>query len=248
MLKRKIQCSEEKITKGFTRAGEKIHKKKNTQGILSYMIMKPGVDHLKKLLNDHGVNVGHFAKFDDGLHNFFLLQVDLANHTKWFGDKKADKNHAKKELAMLFTNELKDKYEFDKLFWAGDGGIFVRTSEAAKNSDTVIDVADTIYELFGKWKKKYRKLETKLLNIRVSAHMFQIFTDSDPGFWTSEELNNFIKYERDMSEKGFAVTKQIRDLLTASKQKRFVDPVVEIPNREGTTVMQVYYDSTHRLK
>lgn len=249
LLKRKISCSEEKITKGFTRAREKINREKNDQNILSYMLMRPGIEYLTKLLGNHDGNSDFFAQFEGGsLHNFFLLQVDLANHTKWFGDKKPEKNRAKKELAMIFTNVLNDKYEFHRLFWAGDGGVFVRTSEATKNYDVVVEGADAIYELFKKWKTKYEKLETKLLDIRVSAHISQIFADKDPGFWTSEDLNNFIKYERRISEKGFAITKQIRDLLSASKLKRFTSPKEEIKSNDGIIVMQVFYDSMHKLK
>jgi len=201
------------------------------------------------LLDGHGINDEYFAQFDSGgIHTFFLLQVDLANHTKWFGDKKPEKNNAKKELAMLFTDELKNQYGFHRLFWAGDGGVFVRTSEATQNFDVVVKAADIIYELFEKWKRKFKSLKTKLLDIRVSAHNSPIFVDRDPGFWTSEELNNFIKYERNISEEGFVITKQIRDLLSASIQKRFTDHIRNIQNKDNVTIMQIFYDSKHRLQ
>lgn len=198
----------------------------------------------------YGTRDEFFAQFDGGgIHTFFLLQADLANHTKWFSEKQPEKNLVKKELATLFTSELESKYEFYRLFWAGDGGVFVRIPEGGiQNYDVVIQAADTVYDLFDKWKKKYSEFDTKLLDIRISAHISQIFADKDPGFWTSEELNNFIKYERRMSEKGFAVTKQIRDLLSAPKQKRFTSPVEEIKNNDGITVMRVFHDSIHRLK
>lgn len=250
LLKRKISFSAEEITKGFARSDKKIHKETNEEKKPSYMILQAGKEYLTKLLPDgFGNNDEFFSQFDGGgIHAFFLLQIDLANHTKWFGEKKPEKNLVKKELAMDFTNELKNKYQFHRLFWAGDGGVFVRTSEATPNYDVVIDAADTIYALFEKWKKKNNKLETKLLNIRVSAHISQIFADKDPGFWTSEDLNNFIKYERNISEKGFAVTKQIRDLLSAEKQKRFDIIMEEIKNKDGITVMQISNDSIHKLK
>jgi hypothetical protein len=248
LLKQKIPCSEDNITKGFTRAGEKIHKERNGQ-VLSYMIMQPGIEYLTRFADNHTSQDQYFTQFDGGgIHTFFLLQVDLANHTKWFGEKKVEKNNAKKELAMLFTNELRKKYEFNRLFWAGDGGVFVRTSEATPNYDVVVDAADAIYDLFEKWKKQYSELETNLLDIRVSAHISPIFADKDPGFWTSEDLNNFIKYERSISEEGFSITKQIRDLLTSSKQKRFVNSAKEIKNKDGITIMRVFLDSKHQLK
>jgi hypothetical protein len=247
LLKLKISCPEEKITKAFTRAGEKIHRERKGE-VPYYMIMQPGIEHLTKLLDVNTNSDQYFDQFDGGeIHSFFLLQIDLANHTKWFGEKKVEKNNAKKELAMIFTKELRNKYEFNRLFWAGDGGVFVRTSEATPNYDVVVDAADAVYELFEKWRKKYSELETNLLDIRVCVHVSPIFADKDPGFWTSEDLNNFIKYERNISENGFSITKQIRDLLTSPKQKRFMNSVKEIKNKEGVTIMQVFLDSEHRL-
>jgi hypothetical protein len=247
LLKLKISCPEEKITKAFTRAGEKIHREKKGQ-VLSYMIMQPGIEYLIKLLDVNTNSDQYFAQYDGGeIHSFFLIQIDLANHTKWFGEKKVEKNNAKKELAMFFTNELRNKYDFNRLFWAGDGGVFVRTSEATPNYDIVVDAADAVYQLFEKWRKKYSELETNLLDVRVCAHVSPIFADKDPGFWTSEDLNNFIKYERNISEDGFSITKQIRDLLTSSKQKRFMNSAREIKNKEEITIMQVFLDSEHKL-
>lgn len=201
------------------------------------------------LLGKHGTRDEFFAQFDvGGIHTFFLLQIDMANHTKWFEEKQPEKNIIKKELATLFTDELMSKHEFYRLFWAGDGGVFVRTSEATQNYDVVVQAADVIYYLFDKWKKKYNKFDTKLLGIRVSAHISQIFADKDPGFWTSKELNNFIKYERKISGKGFAVTEQIRDKLSTSKLKRFSSPQEEIKSDDGITIMHVFHDSIHKLK
>lgn len=246
LLKRKILCSKEKITRGFTRSDDKVDKEK-IDGVLSYMILQTGIDHLQKLLTVNGNNDEYFSKFVGGsIHTFFLLQIDLANHTKWFREKQVEKNTAKKNLAMLFEDELCNKYGFYRLFWAGDGGIFVKSSEASKNFDVVIDAADTIYQLFKKWKTQNKKLDTKTLNIRVSAHNCQIFADEDPGFWTSEELNNFIKYERDISQNGFSITEKIRDKLTSSKQARF-NSTREISNKDGNTVMKIFQDSLHKL-
>lgn len=199
------------------------------------------------LLNGYGIKDEYFTQFKGGgIHNFFLIQIDLANHTKWFNSKQPDKNQAKKELAIDFTDKLKNEYGFHRLFWAGDGGIFVRTPEATKNYDVMVDVTDTIYDLFKKWQRKYSNLETKLLGIRVSAHVAPIFADEDPGFWFSEDLNNFIKYERRISGGAFAITEQIRKLLTALKQKRFTDPMIPINNDDGVPIMRVFRDSIHK--
>src|SRR5574337_389164 len=70
LLKLKISCSEEKITRAFTRAGEKIHREKKGE-ILYYMIMQPGIEYLTKLLNMNTNSDQYFAQFDGGeIHSF----------------------------------------------------------------------------------------------------------------------------------------------------------------------------------
>lgn len=188
----------------------------------------------------------YFDQFGDGsLHTFLLLQLDLANHTKWFKDKEPEKNSAKKELAKSFIDELKD-YDFHRLFWAGDGGVFVSKAEGKKDYDIIVDAADIVYDLFEKWKNNYKDLDTSQLDIRVSAHVSEIFADRDPDFWTSKELNKFIKYERDISEEGFAITEQIKNKLTSKKLDRF-EGYLRINAVKGGEEIRTFIDSNHSL-
>lgn len=185
-----------------------------------------------------------FAQFGNGgLYPFLLIQVDLKNHSSWFDKNEVQKNQSKKELAKSVTGMLKD-CGFYRLFWAGDGGIFVKKAMGMENYDIVVDAADAIYDLFGKWQESHKNLDTQHLGIRVCA-MYdpQIFADKEPGFWASKDLNQFIKYERTISENGFAITENIKDKLTTQKQNRF-DYLRVIGIKYGKK-MRVFYVSNH---
>lgn len=175
---------------------------------------------------------------------FLLLQVDLTNHTIWLKEKEGEKHSAKKELAKRLIGKLKD-YGFDKNSWKGDGGFFASEAEARKDYDIVVQAADTVYDLFEKWKTDYKELDPQQLDLRVSADVASIFTDEDPSFWTSTNLNTFIKLERKISEKGFAITQQIKDKLTAQKRNRFEGYMRQIGFKDPITI---WYDSIHKSK
>lgn len=177
-------------------------------------------------------------------HAFLLLQVDLTNHTFWLKENESQKHYAKKELAKCLIEKLKD-YEFDRFSWNGDGGVFVSKAEGRKNYDVVVEAADTVYDLFETWKTDYKELDTQHLDLRVSADVASIFTDEDPSFWTSTNLNKFIKYERKIAEKGFAISQQIKDNLTTQRRNRFEGYLRWVGIKDQ---IRIWYDSIHQLK
>ncbi len=181
---------------------------------------------------------------EDNQRTFLLLQVDLSNHTIWLKEKVQEKHFAKKGLAKKVIDELKCNYEFDKLFWMGDGGLFVSKAEDRADYDIVVDASDRVYTVFEEWTTDYKELDTHQLCIRVSADVAEIFTDEDPSFWTSPNLNLFIKYERKISDRGFAISQQIKDKLTAQKKERFA--YNRWIGRENP--MKIWYDSIHESK
>jgi len=208
-------------------------------GIISSVMSLSFIDKLKVDKNrlplipvlDHA----YFLQFGDGrVYRFLLLQMDLTNHSMWFEGNQPDKNAAKKELAQSFINKL-NEIDFHRLFWAGDGGIFVSKAEGRKNYDIIVDAADMIYRLFENWKTKYADLDTSQLKIRVSAHISEIFADSDP---------DFIKHEKKFSEQGFTITEPIKRLLTKKYTSRFE------PNGQPLTINDdkflLFCDSTHK--
>jgi hypothetical protein len=153
--------------------------------------------------------------------DFLLFQVDLVKHTNWLLKNEQQTIHiAKKDFGTRII-EKAGEYDFCRLFWAGDGGIFYGTIENRPNYDVIIELADSVYVLFERWKEDYSKLNTQDLDIRVSAHVAKIITDRDSAFWTSLELNKFRKLESDITVNGFAISQQVKDHLTEQNQNRF---------------------------
>ncbi|MEX0763740.1 MAG: hypothetical protein WEC35_05530 [Nitrosopumilaceae archaeon] len=80
LLKRKVSFSKEEITKGFTRAGKKIDRKKGSDDTLNYMIMDPGKVYLEKFRAEGNIAV----IFVDGKNQRTDYQKfsNLVNNTK----------------------------------------------------------------------------------------------------------------------------------------------------------------------
>jgi len=175
-------------------------------------------------------------------HTFLLLQLDLTNHTFWLKGNEQQRHSPKKELAKSLIEKLKN-CEFNLFCWNGDGGVFVSNAEGRQDYDIIVEVVDAIYDLFEKWKTDFKHLDTKNLDLRVSADVAPIITDENPAFWTSFELNKFIKYERAITENGFSISEQIKEKLTAQKQSRFDWLSL---NSTIYGLMRIWYDSRHK--
>ena len=152
-----------------------------------------------------------------------LLQVDLANHSDWFL-KCNDQPLAvllKQELAEKLRSVAK-KFKFDELYWAGDGGVYVKERGKVYNYNKVVIAADAILDKFADWRKNHSPICDKL-ELRVSAHCDDsIYIHPHSGYWTGQGLNIFIKEERKIARpKVIAVTNKIRDALTGDVADRF---------------------------
>jgi hypothetical protein len=173
---------------------------------------------------------------------FLLLQLDLTNHTFWLKGNEQQRHSPKKELAKSLIEKL-ENCKFNLLCWNGDGGVFISNAEGRQDYDIIVDVVDAIYDLFENWKTKFKNLDTENLDLRVFAGVAPIIIDENPAFCTSFELNKFIKYERDITENGFSISKQVKEKLTAQKKSRFDWNTL---NSTKYGPIDVWYDSRHK--
>jgi hypothetical protein len=154
------------------------------------------------------------------LNHLYLLQIDLANHSKWVSSLGSDPDAT--EQRAEFAEKLKlglVPYGFERAFWAGDGGVFF-TDDKHDIKDT-IGAIDETYSIFSIWKARYEN--RRLLNIRITVHVDQIYTHKEPGYWYSETYNAFLKHERKFGITGSAViTEQVRKRMSNAAQERWV--------------------------
>jgi len=175
--------------------------------------------------------------------DFLVFQVDLSCHTTWLIEKERLKHYPKKELAKSIIDKLKD-YGFDRCSWSGDGGFFIGDSEVKKDYDFVVKGADAVYDLFEKWKKDYSALNTQILDMRISVDIIPIIIDEYLGFCTSGELNDFLKHERTYTENGFSIGDQIKNKLSAYRDRFTWEESVGSPYKPK----KMWFDSKHKSK
>ena len=191
-----------------------------------------------------------FAQFADGPKKTIVcLQTDLSNHSKWFYSCAQDRSayqatQAKAELARRFDEAL-EQLAFYRLSWEGDGGRYVATEDERPGGfGFVVEAADRVFQEFARWKRQYQTLGTDRLEIRVSADQFPVYTDTEPGFWTSEGLNRFAKNEREIAIAGaFVITEALAgDLRNYGNRFRTVLPT---PLPFGDPAVSLYVDASH---
>ncbi|MDE1841877.1 MAG: hypothetical protein KGI09_08355 [Thaumarchaeota archaeon] len=183
--------------------------------------------------------------------NFLVLQIDVKKHTEWLEENETEKHPARKVFGECIISSM-EHCGFLKFSWAGDGGVFVLSSDGRTNYDIIVDKADKIYEIFELWQIEYAHVNADRLGLRVSADVMPIIVDGDPSFWTSVRLNKFLKSERRISEMGFAITGEIKNNLSNEKRRRFdgldgyhgYKRVIGIPPNSIT----IWYDSNHRTE
>jgi hypothetical protein len=175
------------------------------------------------------------------LRSAALLQVDLGGHSAWAAQASQVYNicRARAQFAENLTTAL--SFEgFDRLFWAGDGGVFVAKPNEKGFPEKVCSAADITFSTFAVWKKKEWDL-----HLRVTATFLQVLIDPDPAHWCSTDFNSFLKYERDISlRNAFVITEVLQQkLIDASESERFTrSRHVPLPNGDRITV---YVDSHH---
>ena len=151
-------------------------------------------------------DIGFIKLLDDQSHPLWLLQCDIAGHSRWF--KKVSKHPpglghdatiVKKALAMKILEALPTY--FDEVYWAGDGGLYAALDKPAEvNADSVVSAARRLLDVFKEWRSSGDPaLTLDELKLRISCHNCFVWGGNDPRYWASVELNMFIKHERDLS-------------------------------------------------
>lgn len=173
------------------------------------------------------------------IQHLYLIQIDLAGHSRWVSELASDPDatSARSEFAERLKSNLKH-YGYSRAFWAGDGGVFC--SPDTSPISEFIQAIDEIYNTFDTWKKN--KPNRKKLDLRITAHIDQIYTHDDPGYWYSDSYNTFLKYERVFGLTGSAViTEEIFKRMTDAEQGRWILHNTHSINGEG---WKLYRDNT----
>lgn len=179
------------------------------------------------------------------LTKVILLQLDLSGHSKWLLDEfQLDYRGVQKERAHLadgFVRELRAR-NFHCVFWAGDGGLFAHEQT---DPGQVCDAADEAFEYFEKWRNQHES--RKAIGLRVTGTIMDIVLDPDPSHWCAPELNDFLKYEREIGRhKAFVITQPLRAYLGGTNcQKRFPQQMAYQVSLPNGPVLTVYLDKDH---
>ena len=152
-----------------------------------------------------------------------LLQVDLEGHSAWVerSTSKPDAVRARVELAERLRRKLAD-HKFELLSWKGDGGVYASRPETGQGDlDFAVDAAFSVAEDFGTWRSLAG--DRASLRFRISAHYAgDVYVHKDRGYWASDDLNVFIKYEREIGVSGtVAVTDVFHRNLSSAAQRKF---------------------------
>jgi hypothetical protein len=180
-----------------------------------------------------------------------FIQVDLEGHSLWFqrAPSKPQAVAAKIDLVRRL-NRCVHPFGFQLLYWAGDGGMYRHEPKPDGNLDKAVDGAYALAKAFDAWRarKQPNQLDLSALRLRISIHSANsVYTHKNPGYWTSEDLNAFAKYERQIAIAGtVAITDTVRPHLSASRQARFpagTKREILIGNSAGTTALirSAYY-------
>lgn len=173
-----------------------------------------------------------------------LIQIDIGGHSSWLYtvyDWNFQEAYLERERFCTSLEKKLSPLNYDLLYWAGDGGIFVGKLNASGHPVNVCEAADRIFKEFNEWKKN------KNVDIRVSATSLELSIGPEPGFWCGPELNNFLKYEREIAfPNTFVITQELHaSLVFEIEKKRFVrDESIRLPNSD----LIIYFDSDHQYK
>jgi hypothetical protein len=153
-----------------------------------------------------------------------LLQVDIEGHSTWLrhSQSKPGAVMARIEAADRLS-DVATRHGFDRVFWAGDGGLFARDASGLPDQDCLVAAGEDCLTEFERWRRVAP--DRAQLELRVSAHSaYPVYTYHDPGQWTSDHLNLFIKHERRIGVAGtVAITDAVKENLSPSLQPKFPD-------------------------
>ena len=186
-----------------------------------------------------------------------LLQLDLNGHSAWMRNAEfvGTAVQARIEFAERVTAKLKSPYKFARVFWGGDGGLFARgLGRSTSNYDIAVDAAKAVVTIFEDWRSEVE--DRRALQLRVSLHFApEIYVHEDTGYWTSDDLNLFMKFEHDIAAaNAIAATGTFRRNLSESYGRRFKSATKRELHLTGTNspgykvINEVYYEFAGEAK
>jgi hypothetical protein len=159
------------------------------------------------------------------VHAKVLLQVDLEGHSAWLRAARSKPEAVSERITLAKRLHASlAQFNFDLVSWKGDGGVYAASEDAgAGNFDFSIAAAEAATQVFANWRAE-NKESRSVLRLRLSIHYApKVYVHSDPGYWTSDDLNVFIKYEREIGVSGtIAITEGIFPDLSPEIQSRFI--------------------------
>lgn len=131
--------------------------------------------------------------------DMWLLQMDLEGHSSWMRRFASwpGAYHWRRDFAERVEKCLV-KLDFERLSWAGDGGVFVASGQGP--AIKTVNAAFAVHSTFADWQTTAPRPDE--LSLRVSAHRARITTADDPGYCYGDGLNAFIRHERDLRDPG----------------------------------------------
>lgn len=156
--------------------------------------------------------------------SMLLLQIDLEGsstygiRTKNLPDFAEEKYRLAEKVKSVVFN-----YGFELISWKGDGGVYAADATDVENWDFSVDAADAVATAFDEWRDEEKR--RSVLRLRISIHhASRMMVHKESGYWTSDDLNIFMKYEREISVSGtIAVTDSVYQMLqNAQVRDRFV--------------------------
>jgi hypothetical protein len=146
--------------------------------------------------------------------------------------------HERASFARALEFDLGSE-QLNLLFWAGDGGVFAKRLDRGQPR-AVAQAIDRVFRKFDSFRVDHHQL-----GIRVTAtYLPDVVIYHEAGYWCSDELNDFLKYERHFAVQGGAVITErlYRKLYDDADRERFTVPRhVIIDGHRCTT----YVDSKH---
>jgi hypothetical protein len=179
---------------------------------------------------------------------YVFLQVDLGGHSAWSAKHPSIPTvfRLRKSFAKSLAQQLANGHQFESIFWAGDGGLFARKFRRAEDAESVCAAADSAFAIFTDCFENNDEL-----TFRVTATCIpDVVVDEERGNWFSSELNEFLKYERQLaSPNAFVITDKLRKRMDAESYafKRFADQKSRSVHFLDTTIT-IYSDSEHPVR
>jgi hypothetical protein len=159
-------------------------------------------------------------EFDIGARIF--LQVDLEGHSAWMANAKSIPTVVRDRAAFAKAlRALLAKRRFALLSWKGDGGVYHLEYKKTNDFTAAVEAAVAAAEEFHRWRGA--REDRSKLRLRASLHhAAMVYIHEDEGYWASDDLNVFLKYEREIGVSGtVAVTQAIFPHLLEPLQNAF---------------------------